>query len=121
MSEIKFTRYLRAFLLHTRNDNIDFQSSILCMQHFSTLISSDLDIHETTCCCILSLRLQLSSVCMSIELTICRRFGRTYTVNMLFKSDSINPCMHTQVATNGAPELSFHVKYESFFFDVKPS
>ena len=53
---------------------------------------------------------------MSIELAICGRFGLTYTVNMVFKSDSINSCMHTQVALNGVPDLTFHVKYESFCF-----
>ena len=44
------------------------------------------------------------------------RFGLTYTVYMVFKSESINPCMHTQVATNVVPDLTFHVKYESFCF-----
>ena len=81
------------FWLHTRKYNIDFQSSISCMQHFSTIISIDLDIHETT-----------------------GRFGLTYTVNMVFKSDSINPCMHTKLTINGLSELTFHVKYESFCF-----
>ena len=53
---------------------------------------------------------------MSIELAICGRFGLTYTVNMVFKSDSINPCMHTQVTINGLSELTLRKIREFFTF-----
>ena len=58
-------------------------------------------------------------VCMYVRIAI---FGLTYTVNMVFKSDSINPCMHTQLTVNGVSEFTFPVKYYSFLlFGVTPS
>ena len=56
---------------------------------------------------------------MLIEHAICGRSGLTYKFNIVFKSESIDSCMHTQVAINGVPELTRHVKYESFLCVVQ--
>ena len=81
--EIKFALYLHVFLLHTRNDNIDFQSSISCMFHFSTIISSEMDIHKTTSRYILDLRKKLSKSCMFMLHFVYAHFARNLRPKVL--------------------------------------